>query len=438
MAHHPVTSSDLPVNGDHLSRNRVASLSLIFGVVALIGLLASTYLLFIAPEEARGKFAYSWVFGLFYFMTLAIGGCFWTLLHNAANASWGTSVRRVFENLGSVFPWLGLLAIPLLIPSVQHYLYEWMNVHRTPLAPGETLKTFLHHENHLLYAKKWFLSIPFWTVRVIFYFVGLGAVILYLRHLSAAQDTDPNPGVKRLFASRRLSGPALVIFAITITFAGYDMLLGMDYTWFSTMWGVYMFAGTAVSSMAVIIILVTWLRSMGHLQKVVTEEHYHVMGKLLFAFTVFWAYIGFSQYFLIWYANITEETRYFLIRNTDGWNNGNYVLLFGHFALPFVLLLPAWVKRTPKFVVPICFWILLMHLVDLYIVVIPERGFSLGYINKVFGDIQPSIPGAFWYDALAFVTVGAFFCFILLRAFKRHALFPHRDPRILESANISN
>jgi hypothetical protein len=412
-------------------------MKLIFAVVALIGLAASAYVLFIGPEAGRGKFAYSWVFGLFYFMTLAIGGCFWTLLHNAANASWGTSVRRVWENMGSVFPWLGLLAIPLLIPSVQHYLYEWMNIHRA--AGDEPLKEYLHHHNHLLYAKHWYLSIGFWTGRVILYFVGLGAVIFILRRLSTAQDTDPNPGTRRLFTARRLSGVALIIFALTITGAGYDMLLGLDYTWFSTMWGVYMFAGTAWASMALCIILVSWLRSLGHLQKVVTEEHYHVMGKLLFAFTVFWAYIGFSQYFLIWYANITEETRYFLIRNTEGWRLGNHILLFGHFALPFVLLLPAWVKRTPKFVVPICVYVLVMHIVDIYMVVIPERGISLGKIEPgIFGDIVPSIPNAFWYDILAFVTVGAFFGFVLLRALQRHALFAHRDPRILESANISN
>lgn len=437
MAHHPVTSHDLPANGDHLDASKIAKLKLASGALALVGLLASLYLLFFAPEAARGKFAYSWVFGLFYFMTLAMGGCFWTLLHNAANASWGTSVRRIWENLGSVLPWLGLLAIPLLLPSVQHFLYEWMNVHRA--APAGELKEYLHHHNHLLYSKQWYLTVPFWTARVIFYFLGLGGVILLLRRLSVKQDTDPQPGVARLFKARRLSGPALVILAVTVTFAGYDLLLGLDYAWFSTMWGVYLFAGTAWASMALCIILVTWLRKLGHLQKVVTEEHYHVMGKLLFAFTVFWAYIGFSQYFLIWYANITEETRYFLIRNTEGWHTGSSLLLPFHFLLPFVLLLPAWVKRTPKYLVPVCFLVLVMHIVDLYIMVIPERGFSLGKIApSVFGDIQPSIPGAFWYDILAFVTVGAFFCFVLLRALQRHALYPHRDPRILESANISN
>ena len=260
-----------------------------------------------------------------------------------------------------------------------------------------------------------------------------------LRKLSVAQDSDPNPGTSRLFRARFHSTYTLIIFAITITFAGFDWLMALDFTWFSTMWGVYIFAGSALNSMAVIIITCTLLAQAGYMKKVVTPEHFHIKGKLLLAFTIFWAYVSFSQFFLIWYANITEETRYFLLRNTENWNLVSLALVFMHFGLPFLALLRSDVKKSTKFMTIFCCYILVMHVIDHYTISIPERGVSLGNINpEVFGPIQVSIPGAFWGDILAFVTIGAGFLFLLLRALGQHSLYPNRDPRILESANVSN
>jgi hypothetical protein len=378
------------------------------------------------------------VFAYYFFLTLSIGGVFWTLLHNVSNSGWGTSVRRTFENLGSTFPWIFLFGIPLLFPQVNQYLFEWMNIHRaTP--DGQTVKEHLHHADHLLYNKQWFMNIPFWLGRFAFYGIGLSFVIWFLRKLSTAQDTDPKPGVERLLRARYHSTYALIIFALTITFTGFDFLMGQDYKWFSTMWGVYLFAGTALNSMAVIVLICTWLISKGHLKHVTGPEHFHIMGKLMFAFTTFWAYITFSQYFLIWYANITEETSYFLIRNTGNWNIGMICLVVFHFVVPFVVLLQAWLKRNPKYLSIVAVYSLCMHALDHYLITIPERGVSLGKIKpEVFGDITTSIPGAFWGDIFAFVTIGAAFLFVLLRALGQHSLYPNRDPRILESANLSN
>ncbi|WAC19243.1 hypothetical protein OVA24_18620 [Luteolibacter sp. SL250] len=435
MSHH-VTSADIAINGDHLDKSKIAKVKTIAGAVALIGTLVSIYLLFLAPEKIRGSYSYSWVFAFYLFLTLSIGGVFWTLLHNVSNSGWGTSVRRTFENLGSTYGWMMLFAIPLLFPQVQQYLYEWMNTHRG--AHGN-VKEHLHHVDHLLYNKHWYMNIPFWYGRVAFYFIGLTLVIFGLRKLSTDQDTDPNPGTKRLFRARFHSTYTLILFALTITFTGFDFMMGLDYKWFSTMWGVYLFAGSALNSMAVIILVVTFLKSRGHLKHVTTGEHFHIMGKLLFAFTVFWAYISFSQFFLIWYANITEETSYFLIRNTGNWNTGMIVLVFGHFVVPFVVLLQSWLKRSPKLLSIVAAYTLVMHVLDHYLISIPERGVSLGNIKPdVFGAIQTSIPGAFWGDILAFVTIGAGFLFFLLRALGQHSVYPNRDPRILESANMSS
>jgi hypothetical protein len=436
MAHHHVTSADIAINGDHLDASKVSKVKNIALGVAVIGTVISLYLLFLGPKTWQGYYAYSWEFAFYFFLTLPIGGVFWVLLHNVSNASWGTSVRRTFENLGSIFPWMFLFGIPLMIPHVQHYLYEWMNIHRA--APGD-VKEYLHHTDHLLYNKYWFMSLPFWYLRVAFYGVVFSGVIIGLRKLSTDQDTDPNPGTARLLKARYHSNYPLIIFALTITFTGFDFAMGLDYRWFSTMWGVYLFAGAALNSMAVGVLVCTWLKSMGHLKNVTGPEHFHIMGKLMFAFTTFWAYVSFSQFFLIWYANITEETSYFLIRNTGNWNIAMIALVFGHFVIPFVVLLQAWLKKNPKYLSIVAIYTLCMHVLDHYIIAIPERGVSLGKIDHAtFGDIQVSIPGAFWGDILAFVTIGAAFVFFLIRALGQHSLYPNRDPRILESANVSN
>ncbi|MEK6231330.1 MAG: hypothetical protein N2A42_05725, partial [Luteolibacter sp.] len=289
MSHH-VTSSDIAINGDHLDNSKVAKVKTICLGIAGIGTLISLLGLFgVLGKHFQGTYAYSWVFAYYFFLTLSIGGVFWTLLHNVSNSGWGTSVRRTFENLGSTYPWVFLFGLPLLFPQVNQYLYEWMNIHRA--APeGESMKEYLHHTDHLLYSKAWFMNIAFWVGRFIFYGVGLSGIIYFLRKLSTDQDTDPKPGIARLFMARKHSTYTLIIFALTITFTGFDFVMALDYKWFSTMWGVYLFAGSTLNSMAVIILVCTWLKSQGHLKNVTGPEHFHIMGKLLFAFTVFWVY----------------------------------------------------------------------------------------------------------------------------------------------------
>ncbi|MES2996300.1 MAG: hypothetical protein V4733_05755 [Verrucomicrobiota bacterium] len=438
MGHHQVTSADIAIHGDHLDKSKVAMVKTVCLAIAGIGTLISLCALFGAfGQRTAGIYSYSWLFAFYFYLTLSIGGCFWTLLHNVSNSGWGTSVRRTFENLGSTYPWMFLFGIPFFFPQVQQYLYEWMNTHRG--AEGN-VKEWLHHHDHLLYSKHWYMNIPFWYLRVAFWGIGLSAVIYFLRKLSTDQDTDPNPGTKRLFRARFHSTYTLILFALTITFTGFDFMMALDYKWYSTMWGVYLFAGSALNSMAVIIIIAAWLKGRGHLRHVTNGEHFHIMGKLLLTFTIFWAYVTFSQYFLIWYASITEETSYYLIRNTEGWNIAMICLVFLHFVVPFVILLQAWLKRNPKSLAFVAWYTLAMHVLDHYLIAIPERGVSLAKIAPAaFPEgIQPTIPGAFWFDILAFVTLGAAFVFFVLRALGQHSLYPCRDPRILESANVAN
>lgn len=443
MAHDLVTSADIPVDGEKLDVDKLSRIKMICGGFALLGTVISFAILlgvFGSGTQLQGSYSFSWLFAFFFFTTLAMGGCFWTLLHNVSNSGWGTSVRRVMENVGYVFPWMIVFAIPLLFPGVQQFLYEWMAGHRdTP--DGVDVKEHLHHtNNHLLYAKHWFLNIPFWYIRFFAYFAILGFVIHRIRKLSIDQDTDPNPGIKRLIRARRDASWGVPVFAVVLTFLAIDLVQGLDYTWFSTMWGVYVFAGSALNSMAVIIIVTILLRRMGYLKNVVGPEHDHLMGKLAFAFTVFWAYISFDQYFLIWYANITEETRYFILRNTEGWNYVSIFLVFGHFAAPFLLLIRQDLKRNNFYMLIVAGYLLFMHAIDIYHMIIPERGPS---VTKFLSPNEPELwklwlNGSFFGDIFAFLTVGCGFVFILLRNLGSAALYPHRDPRILESANVHN
>ncbi len=465
MAHN-VTSKDLPVKGEKVKSGDLALPKLISLIAFAVGAVLSVFLF--TNDTFGDGYSYSWLFAFMFFISLALGGCFWATLHNVTNSGWGVSVRRLMENLGFVFPFMAVIAIPLMIPSVQNDLYEWMESHREVAhqyvdengdvhrnaAPRNQIITLDHahvpkHDHgaytspdaqtfkaahkSLLAAKSWYMNLPFWLSRVIGFFVLLGLGIWIQRKLSIDQDTDPKPTCDRLILTRRLSCLVMPIFAVVATFIALDFMMALDYKWFSTMYGVYFFAGCALNSMAVLILTLTWLRSKGYLQIVTSKEHYHIMGKLMHAFVIFWAYVSFSQFMLIWYANITEETTYFILRNTGPWWLGSMSLTFLHFALPFVLLLPHYVKKSTKLIVPICVYLLLMHVVDLYIAVIPERGVSLTRGEDLFVAHH-----AFWGDIIAFITVGAFFTYVFLRNLGSANIYPNRDPRILESSNLHN
>lgn len=440
MSHH-VSFNDLPQGGEKFEPAKGAKVLNALGGVGLLGLIASAVFFFTKTDT----FAYSWLFAIFFTFTFIVGGVFWIMLHAASNSSWGVSLRRIWENLANKILILGVLASPLLLPAVNRHLYEWMGHHdraaHQAAEHGGTVKEALHHMSesdphmHILYAKFGYLNIskhfipPFsWQTRFVLYFLILGYIARQMRGMSLKQEQDGD--IKHTIKARLFSCRWLLFFALTVTFAAVDWLMGLDYSWFSTMWGVYIFAGCAWASMALTILTVTWLRSLGYLQKVVTEEHYHLMGKLLFAFTVFWAYIAFSQYFLIWYANITEETRFYLTRNTEAWRGVSVFIVIGHFIAPFLALLSQGRKKKPTVMIWVCVWVIFMHLVDMYWNVIPERGPSLG--------IGWWVDGAWIQDLAALCGVAGTMAYIFLRNLSKYSLYPWRDPRLIESVNVLN
>jgi hypothetical protein len=301
---------------------------------------------------------------------------------------------------------LAVLFIPILL--LRHHLYSWMDI-----PPG--------HEA-ALDSKRGYLNLDFFIIRAIAFLCFFVIAALLLRRYSVRQDKDGNP----LFTiwMRRVSFVSLPLFALCLTFGAIDWLMSLNFRWYSTMFGVYIFAGAAGSSMSLLVLVITALRQAGYLKGVVTLEHYHIMGKWMFAFCVFWAYIGFGQYMLIWYANIPEETQFFIARNTQSWWALSMLLVIGRFFVPFAILLLRSIKKEPHRLSILAGWMVCMQMLDMYLIVLPALHGT---------GVHVSI-----WDLLALIAIGATLAFAYLRLVPRTSLFPVRDPRLVESLNTVN
>jgi hypothetical protein len=388
--------------GEYFDSGRFAGLSFVLGVVAVIALVLCAVGAMVNPHQ----FGYSWLFAFAFFFTLCAGCFFWTIVHHATDAEWSVVVRRQLENLAALLTVLALLFVPILL--LRHHVFAWMDI-----PPGV---------DHSLDTKRAYLNWPFFLVRAVIFLGFFLLAALALRRLSAEQDKDGNP--RFTISMRKVSFISLPMFALCLTFGAYDWLVGLNYRWFSTMFGVYIFAGAAGSSMSLLVLVITALRQAGYLKDVVTVEHYHIMGKWMLAFCIFWAYIGFGQYMLIWYANIPEETQYFINRNTQSWWALSMLLVIGRFFIPFAILLMRSVKKHPHRLCIVAAWLVCMQMLDIYLIVLPSLH-GTGF--------HPSI-----WDLLSVVAIGATLGFVYLRMVPRTSLFPVRDPRLIESLQTVN
>jgi len=354
----------------------------------------------------KEQFAFSYLFAFFFFFTICMGGLFWQLVHHAVDAEWSVVVRRQMENLASLSVVMGVLFIPLIF--VAPTLWTWMSIDPA--------------HNIVLGEKSAYLNDWFFWIRASFYFSFFTIASLWLRSNSIKQDAEG--AAKFTIWNRKITFGSLPFFAVCLTFAGIDWLMGLDFLWFSTMWGVYIFAGTALSSLCVIVLIITALRNVGYFKNVISMEHYHIMGKLMLAFTIFWAYIGFSQYMLIWYANIPEETTYFLRRNTETWQIMSTAMVVGHFFVPFALLLFNFGKKRPGFLCGMALWILTMHLLDMYIIVLPA-------LHKTGVQLH-------WLDIACLIAIGSTLACVFLKRLGSAPLWPLRDPRLAKSIALKN
>lgn len=351
------------------------------------------------------RFAFSYLAAFAWGLTLALGGLFFVLIQHITSAGWSVTVRRGAEQLMGTLPIFVLLFIPVVL--FRNHLYPW-------LGHG--------HLSEAVEAKRGFLNFPFWMVRAVVFFAIWTFLANKLLGLSREQDETGNPDLTNKM--RALAAPGIPLFALSITFGGIDWFMTLDPEWYSTMFGVYLFAGAAISVFAFMNLFFSRANAAKLLTNEVTPEHFHDLGKLQFAFTVFWAYIGFSQYFLIWYANIPEETLFFKHRQENGWGTISIALVLGHFFFPFFLMLSRHTKRVAG---PRSFaaaWVLVLHFVDMYWLIMPNVDHHM-HFNPLM-DLGPIL--------FIMGTMMAVF-------FKRLAdapIVPARDPRLDRALHFEN
>jgi len=380
-----------PESRAHLSAGAI-------GVAVLGGVLLASAT---RPEGVRGALQ-SYLVAYCYVLTLALGALFFVTLQHLVRASWSVVVRRVAELVAAVLPFLALLALPVLAGA--QWLYPWAD---RAAAAGDAL---LRH-------KQAFLNVPFFAARLAVYFGFWALWWLYLWRGSTRQDLCGDPQITVRLQKR--SAPAMAGFALTLTFATFDLVMSLNPKWHSTILGVYLFSGCVVGSLALLIVAFMLLQWRGRLVEAVGVEHYHDLGKLLFAFVIFWAYIAYSQYMLIWYANLPEETVWYARRQEPQWAWMSVLLLCGHFLLPFVGLISPYAKRSRKHLGFWAVWLLIMHWVDIYWLMMPQL------------RPQRSLPTL--VDLLCVFGLAAL-CFAWAAYLARgRMLIPVRDPRLADS-----
>lgn len=372
---------------------------LFFGI-AILGAIASVLGYFIDPDQ----FYFSYLTSFTFYASIALGCLFFVMLHHITRSEYGVVLRRIPETYASFMYIFAILFIPILIGV--ETLYLWTD--------EELVAT-----DKLIAGKSPYLNIPFFIARNILYFTVWSYMGHKLYKNSVEMDKSGDWGLDT--AQRKISGPGIFIFGFTLAFASFDWMMSLDPPWFSTMFGVYYFAMTFQVFFAVVILTVLFLHKKGLLTKTIRTTHITDLSKLLFGFTVFYAYIAFSQFFLIYYANIPEETLWYYHRLEGSWEGFTYLLLIGRFVVPFFILLPAASKSNMKLVGIVSAWIVIVHFIELHWIVMP----TLHHYGMQFS----------WIDIATLLGIGGLFMGMFFLQFKKENMVANNDPRLDASMN---
>ncbi len=302
------------------------------------------------------EFGFSWLLAFMFFLSIALGALFLVMVHHLSDAGWSVATRRVCEHIASLlFPWLALLFLPVVFFAKN--IYSWM--------------TMDPHGNSSLSAKWPVFTMPgFYITSAIFF--GLWWLLSSrLRYWSLKQDEIG--GALCTHRMRFHSGWGIVMFALTLTFSGVLWMQAVQYLWFSAIYGVYFFASCVWVALAAVYVITVFLQRQRILDRVLHNHQFYFLGLLFFAFTIFQAYIEFAQYFVVWNANLPTETFWYVIRQNGSWWWVGMLLIFGHFLLPFFVLLPVKAKTDFKIMLPVCAWALAMNFVDLSFNILPAQ-----------------------------------------------------------------
>ncbi|MGC4093656.1 MAG: hypothetical protein QM756_38305 [Polyangiaceae bacterium] len=397
--------------GDNIRASAVAGgLVSKAGGVAAVGLGLSA-VLGNMQNDGFHRFSLSYLTAFMWAMTIGLGALFWVLLQHLVGAKWSTVLRRLGELLTATLPVLAILSLPIVIPIFLGHdvIFEWADAEK------------MHHDE-ILANKAAYLNPGFFLIRFIVYFGFWTLISRYYLGQSLAQDKG---GASDLpLRLQRLAGPGMIGFALTLTFCAFDLLMSLDPHWFSTIFGVYYFASCVLAINSTLVLISMWLQGRGIMKKSVTVEHFHDLGKMMFAFTVFWTYVGFSQFMLIWYANMPEETGWYKERFAGDWGNVSILLLVAHFIVPFFGLLSRWVKRHRTGLAVGAVWILCVIYLDMYWLVMPNlktEELPLGLI-----------------DFTCWIGMAGALIATVAYAAKNVNLVPVKDPRLPRSLAFEN
>ncbi len=478
MAHHhePVLKDD--------DTRRLGAGARSFGLTAIVvGIVALAAAAGVAQMDGGWeRFGYAYVTNYSFFLSITLGGLFLVLVTHLFRAGWVVAIRRIAEVIAANMSVMAILFIPILMYVFMGngMLYPWaapqdvagaahhasfethdaqiLTVVNEPDSHGQAETEGAQADGHgtqadaghgsgdpfvdqrhadhevvtaaLVPGKRAYLNKGFFTARWIAYLLIWSGLGLYYLKTSTAQESGNAAKLTRKMEV--LAAPGTLLFALTLTLAAVDLLMSLDPVWFSTMWGVYYFAGAAMAAVATMILALMALQRSGYLPSV-SAEHYHDLGKLLFVFVFFWGYIAFSQFMLIWYGALAEEAYWYELRGIttqagnpfySGWTVVALVLLFGHLLIPFVLLLPRWVKRSRKLLPFWAVWMLAMHWIDQWWVVMPNY----------------STPNPLWptVELLCLVGIGGVAVGGAVLRATRQGLIASGDPRLGDSLGHVN
>jgi hypothetical protein len=368
-------------------------------IVGIIGLLATAAGLFlVSPTQFYRSYLWAYVF----FVGLAVGCLAWLMLQYLTGGAWGVVMRRPAEAAARTIPLLFVMVIPIIVGIPN--LYQWS--HARAVAADAVLKN-----------KHSYLNVPFFIIRTVVYLGAWSFCSWYLNRWSAIEDRQDTGLPRRKMAA--FSGPGIVFWGFAVTFMATDWVLSLDPHWFSTMFGLLFMAGQGLSGMAFLITVLVLLSYRRPMSGVLTPRHLHDLGKLLLATVMVWAYFSFSQFLIIWAGNLPDEIPWYLERLRGGWQYVALLLVVGHFALPFALLLSRDLKRNFKLLASVAVFVLFMRMVDLYWQVAPD------FLKGSFG--------LSWVDITAPIGIGGVWLAYFLYQLEKRPLMPLHDPYLEEA-----
>ncbi len=370
--------------------------------IGLIALGALAFLGGLAVDSTRAWLNY--FNAVFIFTGFSLGGYMFIAINRAVNARWAIIPRRLAEAFMSFLPVAFVLFLIMLVGMYMEgaSIYSWMG----------------HDHNIHSSAKMRWLSFDMVAGRNILFFLIWIFVARKFINYSLAQDAGGNQDLSP--KATKFAILAVMLFAPTFAFFSYDVLMSMEPKWFSTMFTVYTFAGIFQSTLALMIIVFVKLKN-GQLKDVATPSHVKDISGLMFAFTIFMCYVGFSQFMLIWYANLPEETFFYLKRSEGGWLEVAYATWFFKFVLPFFGLLGQGQKKHDLWLMIVCWGVIIGQFLDIYWISVPAHHSSF-------------VPIA-WIEIGTLAMFTGLFGFFVSRWMSRHSLIPVGDPHVLASAN---